>query len=76
MIDSRRKAALCAKAVDVVAQEARHLADVADYDEITESDEEDDYLREALRAVGDEIAANGNKFLEARVLARMTARRG
>jgi len=51
----RREAALAAKAIEIVAQEARHLADCADYDEIAGSDEEDDFLRAELRRLADVI---------------------
>lgn len=53
MINGRRKKTLRAEALAIIAQEARHLADTAEYDELTKSDEEDDYLRDELRKWAD-----------------------
>jgi hypothetical protein len=52
-----RMAELQAKAIEIIAQEARHLADCADYDQVTRSDEEDEYLRNELRRQADTIEA-------------------
>lgn len=52
-----RMAELQAKVAEIIAQEARHLADTADYDEIARTDEEDEYIREELRRQADTIDA-------------------
>lgn len=44
-----RMAELQAKVTEIIAQEARHLADCADYDEIARTDEEDEFIRAELR---------------------------
>lgn len=41
----------------IIAQEARHLADSADYDQIARSDEEDEFIRAELRRQADTIDA-------------------
>ena len=56
----RRKIEIQAKVTEIIAQETRHLADCADYNEIARDDEEDDYLRTELRRQADllvELAA-------------------
>ena len=53
----RRKSELKARAVGIVAQEARHLADAADLDHVAATDAEDDYLRAELRRLADVIDA-------------------
>jgi len=40
-----------------IAQEARHLADCADYDQVARTDEEDEYIRAELRRQADTIDA-------------------
>jgi hypothetical protein len=40
-----------------IAQEARRLADAADYDTIAQTDEEDDFIRAELRRQADTIDA-------------------
>ena len=52
-----RMAELQCKVTAIIAQEARHLADVADYDEIAQTDEEDEYIRAELRRQADTIDA-------------------
>jgi hypothetical protein len=52
-----RMAELQAKVTHIIAQEARHLADCADYDQIARTDEEDDYIRAELRRQADTIDA-------------------
>jgi hypothetical protein len=49
-------AELQAKVTEIIAQEARHLADCADYDQVARNDEEDDFIREELRRQADTIA--------------------
>lgn len=53
----RRQHDLRAKVAEIIAQEARHLADCADYDQITRDNEEDDYLRSELRRQADDLDA-------------------
>lgn len=43
----------------IIAQEARHLADTADYDQIAMTDEEDEFIRAELRRQANAIAARG-----------------
>jgi hypothetical protein len=50
-----RKKELTLKAWDIVAQEARHLADCADYDQVANSDEEDEFMRKQLVLVADAL---------------------
>jgi hypothetical protein len=57
----QRRAELKAKATEIIAQEARHLADCADYDEVALTDEEDEYLRAELRRQADTIDAQRRK---------------
>lgn len=52
-----RMAELQAKVTAIIAQEARHLADCADYDQIALTDEEDEYIRAELRRQADTISA-------------------
>lgn len=42
----------------IIAQEARHLADSADYDQVARDDEEDDFIRAELRRQADAIDAS------------------
>ena len=51
----RRKRELTKHVTGMIAQEARHLADTADYDEVSRSDEEDEFIREELRRQADVI---------------------
>lgn len=51
-----RRAELRAKVTQIIAQEARHLADTADYDQLTRTDEEDNFIRAELRRQADMIA--------------------
>jgi hypothetical protein len=48
-----RMAELRSMVTQTIAQEARHLADTADYDQITQSDEEDEFIRAELRRQAD-----------------------
>jgi hypothetical protein len=57
VISPQRMAELQAKATEIIAQEARHLADCADYDQVARDDEEDEYLRAELRRQADVIDA-------------------
>jgi len=50
-------AELNAHVTKTIAQEARHLADCADYDQIARTDEEDEYIRAELRRQADTIEA-------------------
>lgn len=52
-----RMAELQRKVTAIIAQEARHLADAADYDAITKNDEEDEFIRAELRRQADTIEA-------------------
>jgi hypothetical protein len=52
-----RMAELQAKVTGIIAQEARHLADCADYDQIAQTDEEDEFIRAELRRQADTIDA-------------------
>lgn len=52
-----RMAELQAQVTAIIAQEARHLADSADYDQIARDDEEDEYIRAELRRQADTIEA-------------------
>jgi hypothetical protein len=52
-----RMAKLQSLVTQIIAQEARHLADAADYDQITRSDEEDEFIRAELRRQADTIGA-------------------
>lgn len=55
MIGQMRMLALRTKALQIIAQEARHLADSADYDQVCTNDEEDEFLRAELRRTADRI---------------------
>lgn len=57
MITPRRMAELQSLVTGTIAQEARHLADSADYDQIAHSDEEDEFIRAELRRQADTIDA-------------------
>lgn len=46
---------LQAKVNEIIAQEARHLADCADYDQVAKDDEEDEFIRAELRRRADQI---------------------
>jgi hypothetical protein len=48
-------AELQARVTSIIAQEARHLADCADYDEIALTDEEDAFIRAELCRQADTI---------------------
>lgn len=61
MISLSRKAELKNKVIEIVAQEARHLADTADYDQIAKTDEEDEFLRAELHLWADAIDATRRK---------------
>jgi hypothetical protein len=50
-------AELQAHVTKTIAQEARHLADCADYDQVARTDEEDEYIRAELRRQADTIDA-------------------
>lgn len=52
-----RMAELQRKVTEIIAQEARHLADTADYDAIAQNDEEDEFIRAELRRQADTIEA-------------------
>lgn len=52
-----RMAELQAEVTKIIAQEARHLADCADYDAVARNDEEDEYIRSELRRQADTIDA-------------------
>lgn len=52
MTEPRRERAV----TQIIAQEARHLADTADYDQLTRTDAEDDFIRAELRRQTDMIA--------------------
>lgn len=52
----KRKAELREHVVEIIAQEARHLADCADYDQLARNDEEDEFIRDELRRQADRIA--------------------
>lgn len=56
MTEPRRERELRAAVTQIIAQEARHLADTADYDQLTRTDEEDDFIRAELRRQADMIA--------------------
>lgn len=51
-----RKIELRAKVTEIIAQEARHLADSADYDQVAKDDEEDEFLRAELHRQADDLA--------------------
>ncbi len=53
-----RMAELRSLVTQIIAQEARHLADSADYDQVTQSDEEDDFIRAELRRQADTMDVN------------------
>lgn len=52
-----RMAELQAVVSGIIAQEARHLADCADYDQVARDDEEDEFIRAELRRQADTIGA-------------------
>lgn len=52
-----RMAELQREVTRTIAQEARRLADAADFDAITQSDEEDEFIRAELRRQADMIDA-------------------
>lgn len=53
----QRMAELHAEVTAIIAQEARHLADTADYDQVARDDEEDEFIRAELRRQADTIDA-------------------
>jgi hypothetical protein len=59
-------AELQAKVTGIIAQEARHLADCADYDQIAQTDEEDEFIRAELRRQADTIDAPCSRQKRAR----------
>jgi hypothetical protein len=54
-VTNAREIELRAWVTSVIAQEARHLADTADYDQVAKTDEEDDFIRRELHRQGDRI---------------------
>lgn len=53
----QRKAELQREVTGTIAQEARHLADTADYDTVARNDEEDEFIRAELRRQADMLDA-------------------
>ena len=58
----RRMADLRRQVTETIAQEARGLADRADFDQVTRDDEEDEFVRAELRRQADVIAASPSYF--------------
>ena len=66
MMTPYRVAELQAKVTEIIAQEARHLADCADYDQVARTDEEDEFIRAELRRQADTIDASRSRQRSAR----------
>lgn len=61
-MNDQRKHELERKVTEIIAQEARHLADCADYDQIAKTDEEDAFIRAELHRQADVISATPRTF--------------